>query len=515
MPRRNDQNIGRAGQAAERVMGHLLHVQCDIDGHLALILEIDTALVQHIGRDMHLGGAFRHRIAEGRKRQERRARLNPHSAGNCGAAFGDVGQVVLIRPFVNQRIAYEHDPSAMQDGGDAHRPILRARVEDVVDKAQHMRRFARRAGDKAVAMPMRQHQRGKDMPVPRGETVNVVPVEALALQARVKEILVGLKMGGVGGIDDLQLLHRIRQPLGRQLLGHVRLTPDDQRLAKTGALIGDGGAQHARIISFGKDHSCLCGTGAGMDSLQDRGRRVHPRLQVELIGLHVDDRPARDPSLHPGLRDGGRDDVDQTRVEGRRDDVVAPEGQLAAIGHRDLIRHILPRQLRQSLGTGDLHLVIDRAGVDVERAAEKVREPKDVVDLVGIVRPAGGDDRILAHGMRLFRRDFRVRVGHGENHRVRRHAGHHIGRHRALGRHAQEHVGALHRVIQRARLGPRGMGRFPLVHALGPALPDHALGVAHDAVVMFGAHGLEQFQTGDPGRPGPVQDDAALLDLLA
>ena len=59
------------------------------------------------------------------------------------------------------------------------------------------------------------------------------------------------------------------------------------------------------------------------------------------------------------------------------------------------------------------------------------------------------------------------------------------------------------------------MGRFPLVHALSAALVDYTLGVAHDAVVMTRAHGFQQFQTGDAGSAGAVQDDAHVLDLLS
>ena len=152
--------------------------------------------------------------------------------------------------------------------------------------------------------------------------------------------------------------------------------------------------------------------------------------------------------------------------------------------------------------------------MDVERAAKQVGKAEDVVHLIGVVAAPGGDDGILAHGVGLFRGDFGVGVRHGKDHRVWRHGLHHFWRHRALGRDTKEDVAILHRVGQAARVGHGGMGRFPLVHALGATLIDHALGVAHDAIVVFRAHRLEQFKAGDASGPCPVEDDLDLADLF-
>jgi len=80
------------------------------------------------------------------------------------------------------------------------------------------------------------------------------------------------------------------------------------------------------------------------------------------------------------------------------------------------------------MSRGDLHFHIDRLGAHVERAPENIGKAQDIVDLVGIVRATGGDDDVLAHFHRIFGRDFRVRIGHGENDRIGRHRAHHLGR---------------------------------------------------------------------------------------
>ncbi len=63
--------------------------------------------------------------------------------------------------------------------------------------------------------------------------------------------------------------------------------------------------------------------------------------------------------------------------------------------------------------------------------------------------------------------------------------GDHLWRDRAFGRHAKETRRAIHGLSKCARIGVDGMGGFPLVHAFGAALIDHAFGVAHDAVVVL------------------------------
>src|SRR3546814_15390473 len=57
------------------------------------------------------------------------------------------------------------------------------------------------------------------------------------------------------------------------------------------------------------------------------------------------------------------------------------------------------------------------------------------------------------------------------------------------------------------RSGLRCMSGFPLVHAFGAALVDHALGIAEYDVVGLYAHRLRQFGTGDGGSARAVDDD--------
>ena len=145
--------------------------------------------------------------------------------------------------------------------------------------------------------------------------------------------------------------------------------------------------------------------------------------------------------------------------------------------------------------------------------AEDVGEAQDVVDLVGIVRASRGDDHVIADGIGVFRRDFRIRVGHGEDDGVRAHRFHHVLRQCALCRKAEEDIRIHHGVREAARVGLRGVRRLPLVHALAATLVDDALGIAQQDVLGRKADRLDQIETGDAGRTRTIHHELGLLDV--
>ena len=115
----------------------------------------------------------------------------------------------------------------------------------------------------------------------------------------------------------------------------------------------------------------------------------------------------------------------------------------------------------------------------------------------------------------FLRGDLGVGIGHREDDRLRRHRLDHLGGERAFDRQAEGDVGAFEGVGQRARLGLDRVSRLPLVHAVGAAFIDDALGVAEDEVLRREADRLEQFQAGDAGGAGAVADQLGGLDVAA
>ena len=181
-------------------------------------------------------------------------------------------------------------------------------------------------------------------------------------------------MGCIGRIDDFQLFDRVGQPLCMQHVGDVFCPPDDQRLSKSLPLIGDGCAQHAWIVAFGKDHRRLCRPRPRIKTTQHVRRGVHTGFERRLVGVHVDDGAPRYTRRHACFGNGRRNAVDQAGIERRRYNIIPAKGQLFAISDGNFLWHVFPRQLRKGMGAGDLHLVIDGTGMDIEGAAKQIRK---------------------------------------------------------------------------------------------------------------------------------------------
>ena len=194
---------------------------------------------------------------------------------------------------------------------------------------------------------------------------------------------------------------------------------------------------------------------------------------------------------------------DQARIKRRRDDIFRAEvAGLAPVSGGHFIRHRHACQRCDGIGGGQLHLLVYGGCPHVQRAPEQIGEAQHVVDLIGIIAAAGGNDGIAAHLVHFFRGDFRIGVGHRKDDGIGGHAGHHLGAHGTLLAQAHEHVRAHHRLFQGARWRIGGMRRFPLVHALFAALVDHARRVTHDD--MLDAIELDQLGAGNRRGPGAV-----------
>src|SRR5689334_5587860 len=106
---------------------------------------------------------------------------------------------------------------------------------------------------------------------------------------------------------------------------------------------------------------------------------------------------AGDAAVLGGAGDGGGDGAHDALLEDAGDDVILGEV-------------IVGDDVGDGAGGGQLHRLVDLAGADVEGAAEDAREGEQVVDLVGEVGPAGGQDAAVRQ--RLGRLHLRVGVGH-------------------------------------------------------------------------------------------------------
>ena len=218
----------------------------------------------------------------------------------------------------------------------------------------------------------------------------------------------------------------IADPQRHQLIAHRLLAADEHRgaIAKIAKL--DRRAQHHVLLGLGKDHPLGVGLDLFIDLREHRCRRVEPRLQAGAIGVKILDRLLRHARIHRRLGDGGAHHLHQSRIERRGDDVVRPELVVFAVCRRDFLGHLLARQFGDRPRRRNLHFLVDCGCPHIERAAENEREAQHIVDLIGIVRPPGGDDGIGAHGMGIRRGDLRIGIGHGEDDRILGHGLHHV-----------------------------------------------------------------------------------------
>ena len=82
---------------------------------------------------------------------------------------------------MHKRVRHAHDPPFVDHRRHTDRAMGCIGVENRIDPLKDMCRLARGTCHETIAMTMRQHQRRKDMPVARGEPVDIVMVISTAL----------------------------------------------------------------------------------------------------------------------------------------------------------------------------------------------------------------------------------------------------------------------------------------------------------------------------------------------
>ena len=515
MVSRHHQHIRRIGQAAERIGRHLLPVQRHIGAHLAVILKIDAARIEDAHgfddalRALGLG------IAEGGEGQQRDARRVTEAPRHAGGFHRDIGELLGGRHLMHGGVSDQHGAAARQHQRHADDAMAGLGVDGAPHILQRDRVVARQAGDHRIGVAHRHHRGGEQVAVLVDHPQAVAEQETLPLQPLIQE----LRIDGIAPrhprVVDFDAVAEVNAGLVGGGFDAV-LAADQHGLAEALVHIRNRGADDGLLLALSEHDFLRPLADLLVDALQRAGDRVAAGGQVALVLLKIGDLAARRAGLHRGLGDGGGNPRDQPGVERHRDNVFRPEfrpGPL--IGRGDLIRHVLSGQLGQRPDGGDFHFHVDLRRAHIQRAAEQVREAQHVIHLVGIVRAPRRHDRVITHFGDFLRGDFRIRVGHRENDRIFGHRADHILGDGALGRKAEENIGAVHRLRKRALVGFGGMGALPLVHAFLAALINNPLGVAEDDVLGREAQRLDQVKAGDAGGAGAVADQLRRLHVAA
>ena len=289
-------------------------------------------------------------------------------------------------------------------------------------------------GHDRVGVSARDHRGGEVIAILVDHALAIAEQVAFPLQTLIEELgvdRIALRQASVVNLDA-----RVRKIETRRLgdAAHALFPANQNRLAK--ALIDEGisGADHLLFFAFREHHAFGRAADALDDELHCACDRVAARGQLRLVSLEIDDRPPRHRGGHCGLGHGDRHDMNEARIERNRNDVVAAEARpCPAISGGHLVGNVLAREVGERMRRGDLHFHVDRLGAHIEGAAEDIGKSEDVIDLVRIVGAAGGDDHVVTRLLRVFRRDLRIGIRHGENDRIGRHALDHFGSQRALG----------------------------------------------------------------------------------
>ena len=167
------------------------------------------------------------------------------------------------------------------------------------------------------------------------------------------------------------------------------------------------------------------------------------------------------------------------------------------------------------MGSCHLHRLVDRGRTNVERASEDERETKHIVDLVRIVTPTSGDNRIWANLPGDIVGNLWIWIRKGKNNRFGGHALQHLRSEAVCYRATKEDVCSLHRLGQGAASGLTGVALLVLVHALATTLIDHSLGVHEEEVLARRTKLFKEPRAGKGRGPGTIHYNLHILDLLA
>ena len=513
---RHDQHIGGARKPRERILLHPGSVERNIGAHFPVILEVQTALVEDFHGFADPLGAFAAWLAEGGIGKHGHTGFITHAARHASGFHGDVGEIFRRRHVMHGGIGDEDCTAARHDDGNADHLVTGLRV----DAASHVRQrggvVSGRACHHCVRITERHHAGGKMVAVVVDQSLHVALQITLALKSGVKVIDIGFHPVRQSGVDDLDTGPVKLDASAFCCRADDVITSEQNSCTKSLRVERDGSAHHLLFFGFCKHHALGSAANLFVNALRGGGNRIAARRQFPTIGIKIGNHLSCDAAFDGRTSNSNRDCRNQARIEGNGNDILRSEAWAhTLIGGRDIVRNVFAGKVCERFGCSNLHGIVDLACPDVERAAEDVGEAQHIVDLVRIIRTAGGHDRIIANAGNFFRRDFRIGIGHGEDDRPVRHGADHLFSEGALLGQAEHDVGSLHCLFQGAPIGLAGVRAFPLVHAFGAALVDHALGIAKDDIVRGKAHGLDQLDTGDGGGTGAIANKLRGLQVAA
>ena len=270
---RHDQHVGRPRQPAEWIGLAQLHVERNVGSHVAVVFEIDPALIEDFHRSPYMRCAFARRVAEGGEGQQRDLGLVAEPARHARRFDRDIGENFGVGHLGHRGIGDQHGAPARQHERNANHPMAGLRVNAAAHVLERDREIAGDPGDQRVGVAERQHAGGEMVAVLVDQTVAIALQEAFALQPFVEMVGIGVVALRERRIDDSDAAAKLDAERGRAL-AYAILAADQERAAQSLLHKTRGGADHLFLLAFREDHALRAPPQPLVDALQHTGDRI-------------------------------------------------------------------------------------------------------------------------------------------------------------------------------------------------------------------------------------------------
>src|ERR1035437_8747007 len=313
-------------------------------------------------------------------------------------------------------------------------------------------------------------------------------------------------------VDDLQC-SKIQVKAGCALSNRLSVTEQHG----TGNLLVNQDAastQNGRILTLRKYNA------AGFRARflnQDPGHAgiaAQALLQAMAIVLQVEVLPGNS-RLHSGRNHRRRYANHNPRIEWFWNDVVRAKAKIIQpIDFAYGFGNILLCQTGKRVGRRELHLVVDSGCTCVECAAEDSREAKNIVHLIRIVRPAGGDNSIGPCSNRIRIGNLRIRVCQGKDKGPRPHSTQHLPSYASCCRKADENIGIHQSLGKRAEWSLSQEPSFVRIEPFLAPFIENSFRITHQNVFGKRTEEDEEPRACDRTRSCAIDNNPGAADLF-
>ena len=146
-----------------------------------------------------------------------------------------------------------------------------------------------------------------------------------------------------------------------------------------------------------------------------------------MIGIPISNVLAGNTRIHGSLGNSWRNSGNKAKIYWLRNDVIFPKFKVfRIIGQVNSLRYSLFCKFSNSNYCSLFHFLINTSCPYIKSTPKDVRKTKNVIYLIGIIRPSCSHNNILSGFNRKLVGNLRVRISHCKNNWIFRHCFKHI-----------------------------------------------------------------------------------------